>query len=152
MSQESLQTSFIIVAAVALLVQTTVLVGLALAIFKLRKPVHEIIANASEIAGIARRRADDIDVTLAWISGIAQARVQQADTVSRELLDRGHASVLAADRIVGDALQRMEHTTDEAERLIQEPLRQVRALNAGLRAGFGHLFSSGRPRANRREA
>jgi hypothetical protein len=34
----------------------------------------------------------------------------------------------------GDALQRIEHTTDEAERLIQEPLRQMRALNAGLRA------------------
>ena len=102
MSQESLQTIFIIVAAVALLFQAIVLVGLVLAIFKLRKPVHEMITNASELAGIARGRADDIDVTLARISGMAQARTEQADTVSRELLDCGNASALAADRIVGD--------------------------------------------------
>ena len=37
MSQESLQTIFIIVAAVALLLQAMVLVGLALVIFKMRK-------------------------------------------------------------------------------------------------------------------
>ena len=61
MSQESLQTTFIIVAAVALLLQAIVLVGIALLMFKLRKkPVRRIITNASEIAGIARRRADDL--------------------------------------------------------------------------------------------
>ena len=60
MSQESLQTTFIIVAAVALLLQAIVLVGIALLMFKLRKPVRRIITYASEIAGIARRRADDL--------------------------------------------------------------------------------------------
>jgi hypothetical protein len=152
MSQESLQTIFIIVAAVALLLQAIVLVGLALLMFELRKPVADIIRNASEIAGIARRRADDLDLTLAQISRITQMRAEQADTVARELLDRGHEQAVAADRLVGDLLRKFEHATDEAERIVQEPLRRVHALSAGFRAGFGYLFSRGRARTNPRGA
>lgn len=152
MSHESLQTIFVVVAAVALLLQATLLVGIWLVILKVRKPVQQIIADVSEIAGIARRRADDVDFTLAQISRIARMRAEQADAVARELLERGHLQALEADRIVCDVLQRIEHATDETKRIINKPFRQVQALNAGFRAGFGCLFSRRRPRTNGRDA
>jgi hypothetical protein len=124
------------------------LVGIWLLILKVRTPVQQITADVSEIAGIARRRADDVDLTLAQISRIARMRAEQADAVARELLERGHLQALEADRIVWDVVQRIEHATDETERIITKPFRQVRALNAGFRAGFGCLFSRGRPRTN----
>jgi hypothetical protein len=151
-SHESTQTIFTVVAAIALLLQATVLVGIALVMFKIRKPIQEIIANVAEMAGIARRRADDVDLTLAQIGRIAQTRAEQADVIAREFLDRSHLQALAADRILCDVLQRIEHATDETERIIKKPFRHVHALNAGFRAGFGYLFSRGRPRATGRDA
>jgi hypothetical protein len=148
MSYESIQTAFVVVAAVALLLQASVLIGIALLIFKIRKPVQEVIANASEIARIARRRADDVDRTLGQLAGIAE----QADAIARELLDRGHLKVLAADRIACDVLQRIGHATDETERIIKKPFRRFRALNAAFRAGLGYLFLGDRPQTNRRDA
>jgi hypothetical protein len=152
MSDESLLTISVGVAAVALLLQTTVLVRIWLLILKVRKPVQQIIADVSEIAGIARRRAADVDLTVASISKIARARTEQADAVARELLDKGHLQTLAADRVVCEVLQKIERATDETERLIKKPFRQVHALRAGFRAGFGRLFSRGQQRTNARDA
>jgi DNA anti-recombination protein RmuC len=152
MSQELLQTIIVAVVAVLLLFQTTVLVGFVLLLVRIRQPLEELIANAREVVGIARRRAEQLDVTLAQISQMVQNRVEQADSVARELLDASRAQVLAADRLLGDLVRRIENTTEQTERIVKKPFREVHALNAGVRAALGSLFPRSKSRTSRQHA
>jgi hypothetical protein len=150
MSPESLQTIIVALVAILLLFQTIVLIWIFLQFVRIRKPLEELIANASEVTGIVRRRAERLDVTLAQISQILQDRVEQADDVAREFLDRSRTQALAADRLVGDLVRRIEYATEETERIVKKPFREAHALIAGLRAALGCLFSHSRSRTNRR--
>jgi hypothetical protein len=49
MSPESLQTIIVAVVAILLLFELTVLVGIALLVVRIRKPLEELIANAREL-------------------------------------------------------------------------------------------------------
>jgi hypothetical protein len=113
MTHETLQTIFIIVAAVALLIQAVVLVAVALLVFKIRKPVQSIAADVSEVSGIARQRAQQLDPIVGEISRIVLTRTEHADAFAKEILDKGHLQVVSADRIVSDILQRVETVTHE---------------------------------------
>jgi hypothetical protein len=150
MSPESLQTIIVALVAILLLFQTFVLIWIFLQLVRIRKPLEELIANAREVAGIVRRRAERLDVTLAQITQILQSRAEQADDVAREFLDGSRTQALAAERLMGDLVRRIECATEETERIVKKPFREAHALIAGLRAALGCLFSHSRPRTNRR--
>jgi hypothetical protein len=114
MSPESLQTIIVAVVAILLLFQLAVLVGIALLVVRIRKPLEELIANAREVVGIARHRAERLDVTLAQISRMVQNRAEQADGIARELLDASRVQVLAADRLLGNLVRKIEYATEES--------------------------------------
>ena len=151
MSPESLQTIIVALVAILLFFQTTVLIWIFLQLVRIRKPLEELIANAREVAGIVRRRAERLDVTLAQITQILQNRAEQADDVAREFLDRSRTQALAAERLMGDLVRRIEYTIEETERTVKKPFREAHALIAGLRAALGCLFSRSRSRTNRRD-
>lgn len=112
--------------------------------------LQTIIANAREVTGIVRRRAERLDVTLAQIAQILQNRAEQADDVAREFLDRSRTQILTAERLMGDLVRRIEYATEEAERIVKKPFHGAHALITGLRAALGCLFSCSRSRTNRR--
>ena len=151
MSPESWQTIIVALVAILLLVQTIVLSWILLQLVRIRKPLEELIANACEVAGIVRRRAERLDVTLAQITQILQNRAEQADDVAREFLDRSRTQALAAERLICDLVRTIEYATEETERIVKKPFREAHALIAGLRAALGYLFSRGRSRTNRRD-
>jgi hypothetical protein len=66
----SLQTIIVALVAILLLFQTLVLIWIFLQLVRIRKPLEELIANARDVAGIVRRRAERLDVTLAQITQI----------------------------------------------------------------------------------
>ncbi|MFY9528494.1 MAG: hypothetical protein WBC04_12315 [Candidatus Acidiferrales bacterium] len=148
MTHETLQTIFIIVAAVALLIQAVVLVAVALLVLKIRKPVQSIAADVSEVSGIARQRAQQLDPIVGEISRIVLTRTDHADAFAKEILDKGHLQVVSANRIVSDILQRVETVTHETERVIRKPFREAYALTKGVRTALGYAFSRRRPRTN----
>lgn len=151
MSPESLQTIIVALVAILVLFQTTTLIWIFLQLVRIRKPLEELIANAREAAGIVRRRAERLDVTLAQITQILQNRAEQADDLAREFLDRSRTHSLAAERLICDVVRTIEYATEETERIVKKPFRQAQALIAGLRAALGCLFSHGRSRTNRRD-
>ena len=94
MSPESLQTIIVALVAILPLFQTIMLIWIFLQLVRIRKPLEELIANASEVTGIVRRRAERLDVTLAQISQILQNRAEQADDRTRyEARQAGRASM-----------------------------------------------------------
>src|ERR1700756_4438229 len=151
MSPESLQTSILALVAILLLFQTIVLSWILLQLVRIRKPLEELIASAREVAGIVRRRAERLDVTLAQITQILQNRAEQADDLAREFLDRSRTQALAAERLICNLVRTIEYATEETERIVKKPFREAHALIAGLRAALGCLFSHSRSRTNRRD-
>ena len=151
MSPESLQTIIVALVAILLLFQTIVLIWIFLQLVRIRKPLEEVIANAREVAGIVRRRAERLDVTLAQITQILQNRAEQADDVAREFLDRSRTQALAAERLMGDLIRRIECASEDTERIVKRPFREAQALVAGARVALGCLFSRSRSRTNRQD-
>jgi hypothetical protein len=151
MSPESLQTIIVAVVAILLLSQTTMLIWIMVLLVRIRKPLEELIANARAVVGIARRRAERLDVTLAQITQMIQNRAGPADGLAQEFLDRSRVQALAAERLMGDLVQKIEYATEETERIVKKPLREAHALIAGLRAALRCLFSRSRSRTNRPE-
>ena len=132
MSYESWQTTILAVLAAVLLLQTIVLVAVALAILKVRKPLEAMVASTHELLGIARLRAQRIDVTLERIGQVVQDRSEQADVIAKELLAKSQIRAQAVDRLLGHLLREMEYVADEVERffrkLLQEALCLARAV------------------------
>ena len=98
MSYESWQTTILAVLAAVLLLQTIVLVAVALAILKVRKPLEAMVASTHELLGIARLRAQRLDVTLERIGQVVQDRSEQADVIAKELLAKSQIRAQAVDR------------------------------------------------------
>ena len=141
MSYESWQTTILAVLAAVLLLQTIVLVAVALSILKVRRPIEALIASTHELLGIARHRAQRLDVTLERIGQVVQERSEQADVIAKELLAKSQIRAQAVDQLLCHLLREMEYVADEVERLFRKPLQEAHALRAGFRAGFESFFS-----------
>lgn len=144
MSQESLQTVFVGVVAIVLIFQTIVLVLVARFVVRVHKPLEALIADTFETIRIMRRGAERLDLTLAQIDQTLRNRVGQADSVARELLDKSQVQALAAEKVICDLLDTFECLSHETGGAVRGLIRQARALNAGMRAAAGCLFSRGR--------
>ena len=72
MIQESWQTTISAALTVVLLFQTIVLLGVALSILKVRRPLEALIASTHELVRTARRRLEQLDITLERIGQMVQ--------------------------------------------------------------------------------
>jgi hypothetical protein len=81
-----------VVLAAVLLLQTIVLVTVALSILKVRKPLEALIASTHELLGIARHRAQQLDVTRERIGQVFQKRNEQADVSPRNPWQRARSA------------------------------------------------------------
>src|SRR6476660_3677888 len=140
MSHESLQMAILAILAVVLFLQTSALVGVALYIVRVRRPVEALLASTHELLGIARRGVKRLDFTLARIGQMVQERSEQANGVAEELLDKSQKRDQAADQLISHLLRQMEHATDEIGRVFHKPFQEAHAVTAWFRAGFESLF------------
>jgi hypothetical protein len=117
MSHESWQTAILAALTVVLLFQTIVLVGVALSVLKIRRPLEALIASTHELVRIARRRVERLDITLERIGQMIQERGEQADHVARELLEKSQIRAHAADELISHLLRKIERVSDEVEHI-----------------------------------
>jgi hypothetical protein len=142
MSDESLQTSILAAIAIVLLLQTALLIGLAIFIYRVRRPLEALIARTHEFLEIAERGAKRADHALEQIEKIIDGRAEQADIVAKELLERSQTMVRAIDELISQCLRKIEGLVEAIESTVKKPLHEARALGAGFRAGIGSLFSN----------
>ena len=114
MSHESLQMAILAILAVVLFLQTSALVGVALYIVKVRRPVEALLASTHELLGIARRGAERLDFTRERIGQMVQERSEQANGVAKELLDKSQMRAQAADQLISHLLRKMEQTVSRS--------------------------------------
>jgi len=149
MSNESLQTSILAAIAIVLLLQTALLIGFAMYLYRVRKPLEALIARTHEFLAVAERGAKRADHALVQIEHLIDDRAEQANLVAREVLLKTAIAVGAIDELVWRCLGKLEGLAEAVEGTVKKPLHEARALGAGLRAGIGSLFSN-RPQRKER--
>jgi len=153
---------FSIVAAIALVVQVGILIGLFLQLRKTTESINRMISDLHERMGpILTRTQIMLDDTQPKISALvddashmvylARVQAQKIDKVFTEASDRLRGQLVRADRILTGTLEAVEDAGSQVRRNFLGPVQKVSALVHGIKIGLDVLRSRRREREGARE-
>jgi hypothetical protein len=153
-------TIFVVVAAVAIVLQTVILFvlykvtrqssekveGIAARIEERASP---LLVTAAAILDDAKPKIAEITSNLAETSVSIRAHVGQIGEAAGEISERVRMQAARLDNFVVSAANKVEATSELLHEKVLSPMRRVRAIVSALNAGFS-IFKSHRParRAN----
>ncbi|MGH9453016.1 MAG: hypothetical protein ACRD2O_03495, partial [Terriglobia bacterium] len=155
MTHNNLIAIFVVIAALALLLQAAVMVGMYLAVRKFltqtdrlvrevrqrldplmdavngmvqdsREPIRSVLANLSEISRTVKERTTMVDARV----------VEMADTIRLQ--------VARIDQLMGTFVEKATTTADVLQSGVLGPLYQVSAIIKGMQTGIDYFFSQRR--------
>ena len=147
----TLLTIFIVVTAVAVLIQMGILIGMFVSMKKtsarleaLADEVHRrglpVLDALHTILVESRVNVGNITSNLAVATAGIKNQVAHLNEVLDDLVDRARLQVIRSDQIVGRTLDKVEETTEVVHETVLSPVKQVAAIMRGLSAGFEYLF------------
>lgn len=156
MSQETVLTLFVIIAAAAVVMQAGVMLGIWLAIRKVPGQIEGVRADfrnhfdplarsVMEIVNISRDPLRTLITDLAEISQLMRQRSSQADAVFADLLEKSRAQVGRADQLLSNLADKVEETTDRVQQSVLSPILEISAVVKGIQHGLDFLFFRRRP-------
>ncbi len=150
---------FIIVAAIAIVAQTGILLALFVAFKKSSSRMEALAAEvhakamptldaAQGLIVSTRPKVETIVDNLASASTTLKSQVQRIDATLDDVLDRTRLQVIRADELVSTTMDKIEETTEMVQRSVISPVRMASGFLHGLSAGLGTLFRRGRQPGN----
>lgn len=161
MDHGTLIAVFVVIAAVAIVIQMLVLVGLFLMVWKfykqamlvsreVRRHMDTVVTLATEVLAQSREPLRAAAMNMAEVSQMIRARAAVVDSALAGFLDQARAQFERLNFLAGSLMDRMESTAGVVERNVLGPLREFSALARGLTAGLDFfLFSRRRSLAGR---
>jgi hypothetical protein len=157
---QTLLTIFIIVTAVAVVIQMAILMALYLAVKKTGARVEALADQvqqralptldvAQSMLTESRAKVDTIVDNLASVSTTVRGQVERLDVTLTEVVDRTRLQVLRADELVTRTMDRVEHTSELVQHGVVSPVRHIAGVVQGVTAGIGTLFGRRGPRDGR---
>jgi len=148
----TLLTIFVIVAAVALVIQAGMLIGLFIVARSLQAKITEILPDVQNVIGISKRTLESVEKHInkigATSGAILDVTKQQLAKVDELLIDattRAKVQMERAEMVLDDAMTRTQQTVSLVQRGVVRPVREVYGVFAGIRTTISHLGRSGRP-------
>jgi ABC-type transporter Mla subunit MlaD len=149
-------TIFVVVAAVAIVVQLGVLLALYMALRRtseriegiagrLEQQATPVLATAAAILDDAKPKLAEITSNLAETSASVRAHVTQVGEATNEIVERVRMQAARLDEFVANAAQKVEATSELLQHKVFSPMRRIRAVVTALNAGMS-FFKSNRPR------
>ncbi len=153
---ESWLPFFVIVAAVAIVIQAGILFVLykqlrrvndetARAAAELRAKITPILARLQVFMEDTQPRISSMVADAAEITHLARSQAQKFDRVFSEAVDRLRLQLIHADQIVSGALETIEEAGSKVRRTIWGPVQQASALIKGVKVGLEFFRSQRRP-------
>lgn len=144
---------FVIVAAVAILVQMGILLALYTGIRKtssrmesiagrLEQQALPLLTTATSILEDAQPKIAEITSNLAESSATVRAHVSQVAEATGEIVERARFQALRVDELVGDTIGKIETASQILETKVLSPVRRVQAIVQAVNAGLGVLRST----------
>jgi hypothetical protein len=146
-------TIFVVVAAVAIVVQMAVLFALYKALrqssarmegiaTRLEQQATPVLATAAAILNDARPKIAQLTTNLAESSALVRAQVQQVGEATGEIVERVRMNAARLDDFILNAAHKVEATSDLLQSKVLSPVRRVRAIVSALSAGLAILKSN----------
>ncbi len=136
----------VVVAAVALIAQAILLIGIYQANRKMREQMASLSAKAEPALESARKLLDESRRNLAEISGktaevldLSRQQLHRLDEVLRDAATRSRAQMERIELVLDDVISRFQDTVTLVENGIVRPIRHLNGLAAGVRAAFAAL-------------
>lgn len=154
-------TIFVVVAAIAIVLQTVILFVLYKALrqssekvegiaTRLEQQASPVLTTAAAILDDAQPKIAEITTNLAESSASIRANVAQVGMATSEITERLRMQAARMDDFILNAAHKVEATSDLLQDKVFTPMRRVRAIVTALNAGLSFLKSS-RPRHRRNE-
>lgn len=162
MAHGTLITVFVVIAAVAIVIQMLILLAFYLAVRRFRKEAnrvgHEakqcadsIVQAVLDIISVSREPIKTVTMNAADISRVIRDRTGTLDEAVSEITERTLLQARRIDQLISDLIGKMETTADAVQRNVLSPLQEISAIVKGVQSGLDFLFSR-RPSSTVREA
>jgi methyl-accepting chemotaxis protein len=149
-------TVFVVIAAVAIVVQMGVLLALYMALRRtsermegiagrLEQQATPVLASAAAILEDAKPKIADITTNLAETSTALRTHVGHVGHAASEIAERARMQAARLDDFVISAAHKVEATSELLQDKVLSPMRRVRSIVTALNAGLS-FFKSNRPR------
>jgi methyl-accepting chemotaxis protein len=152
-------TGFVVVAAVAIVLQTVILFVLYKALRqtsdrmegiagRLEQQATPVLATAAAILDDAKPKIAEITTNLAETSASVRSHVGEVGHATSEIMERARLQAVRLDEFMISAAQKVEATSELLQHKVLSPMRKVRAVVTALNAGLSFFKSSRPPRRN----
>jgi methyl-accepting chemotaxis protein len=149
-------TVFVVVAAVAIVLQMVILFALYKALRqtservegiagRLEQQATPVLANAAAILEDAKPKIAEITTNLAETSASVRTHAGHIGNAASEIAERARLQAARLDEFVISAAQKVEATTELLQDKVFSPMRRVRSIVTALNAGLS-FFKYNRPR------
>src|SRR5579864_3926449 len=143
---------FVIVAAVAILLQAAILVGMFLqmrrTMDRMERFTADLESRLTPILGRVQLLLDDTQPKIsemvsdaAHVVYLARGQAQKLDRVVSEATDRLRGQLVTADRILTGALETVEEAGTQFKRGVWAPMQKASAIVSGIKVGLDFLRS-----------
>jgi len=154
-------TIFVVVAAIAIVLQTVILFVLYKAMrqssekvegiaTRLEQQASPVLTTAAAILDDAKPKIAEITTNLAESSASIRANVAQVGMATSEITERLRMQAARMDDFILNAAHKVEATSDLLQEKVFTPMRRVRAIVTALNTGLSFLKST-RPRHRKNE-
>ena len=155
MTHDTIITIFVIVAAVAIVVQMGVLLALYMALrqtsdrmagiaSRLEQQTTPVLATAAAILDDAKPKLAEITTNLTETSASVRSHMGEVGHATSEIMERARLQAARLDEFVSSAMEKVEATSELLQHKVFSPMRRVRAIVSALNAGLS-FFKSDRP-------
>ena len=145
-------TIFVAVAAIALVIQAGMLIGMFLAVRKLQTLIAGIWPEVQMVIGVTRRTVEKVEthvnkigVTSNAILDVTKQQVTKIDELLNDITTRAKVQVERAEMVLDDTMGRAQETVSIVQRTVLRPIRELNGVVAGIRTSLAHLSRGGRP-------
>jgi len=148
----TLLTIFVIVAAVALIIQAGMLIGLFIVARGIQAKITAILPDVQNVIGISKRTLEGVEkhvhkigTTSSAILDVTKQQLVKVDELLTDATTRAKVQMERAEMVLDDAMTRTQQTVSLVQRGVVRPVREVYGVFSGIRTALSHLGRAGRP-------
>lgn len=151
-----LLTIFVALAAIAMLVQAIMLVGLLLVARQLKEKLFSVWPEIQAGIGVTRRtieqvqrHVEKIGATSVAILDVTKQQLDKAGELLTDASTRAKVQMERAEMVLDDSMTRVQETVKTVQSGVLWPIREVHGIAAGIRTALSHLGRSRRSTVDR---
>ncbi|HJY05761.1 MAG TPA: hypothetical protein VJ323_05560 [Bryobacteraceae bacterium] len=145
-------TVFVVLAAIAMIVQAFTLFGVFFAVKRLEQKVNGFLPEAAKLVEVAKQTVSEAKQHISEIGtrttamlDISKDQLVKIEGLVNDATTRARVQIERAEMVLDDAMSRTQQTVHAVQRGVLSPIREVHGVLSGLRAGIAALGRANRP-------